>query len=141
VARVFGRVLFIFVAALAIPFCAYAGMPRGAMISADEQDADAETGVTVAHGNAEISVEKSRILGRADSIEINPGKNQILFRGRAIVTVGAERFESDAVTCSLDFNKCAPFIAQSVSAMPVASPPPQALPPPAGLGSAVTSPR
>ena len=61
---------------------AQAGIPRGAILSADEQDADAATGITIAHGNAEIKIEKMSILGRAQSIELNPVSNQNSIQGR-----------------------------------------------------------
>lgn len=95
------------VAGLALlPLDAEAGMPRGAELSADEQDADPATGVTTARGNAEIRITAYRILGRADVIELNPGRKEILFSGHALITVGDARYESERVTCSIDFNSC-----------------------------------
>ncbi len=144
--RVLGRGLVYVIVALAAMPLAYAGMPRGAIVSADEQDANAETGVTIARGNAEISIEKSRILGRADTIEINPAAKKIQFNGRAVVTMGAERYQGEAVTCSLDFNRCANGETASTapeSGVVHAQPSQQSLPPPAALGAdaGVTSPR
>jgi hypothetical protein len=81
-------------------------LPSGAVLMADEQDGDAATGITTAHGHAELWVEKKSILGRADTIELNPASNQIRFKGRAVVTVGRQRYESDAVICTLDFDRC-----------------------------------
>lgn len=137
------RVVVGVVALAAVMPLAYAGLPRGAVMSADEQDADPETGVTIARGNAEISVEKSRILGRADAIEINPAAKHILFKGRALVTVGAERFQGEAITCSLDFNTCANSDAATTAAGVPPQPSQQTLPAPSALGAdaAVTSPR
>ena len=101
---------------------AHAGIPRGAVLTADEQDADETTGVTIARGNAEIAIEPQRILGRADQIELNPATNEIQFKGRAVLTVGRERYESDAVTCTLDFYKCATAASgQSLPAPPAAA--------------------
>lgn len=89
-----------------LPLNAEAGMPRGAELSADEQDADPATGVTTARGNAEIRITAYKILGRADVIELNPGRKEILFSGHALITVGDARYESERVTCSIDFNSC-----------------------------------
>jgi hypothetical protein len=86
---------------------AHAGIPRGVILIADEQDGDAATGITIARGNAELSVEKRAIHGRADVIELNPVRNEIQFKGRANLTVGRAHYDSDAVTCTLDFDKCA----------------------------------
>jgi hypothetical protein len=122
-------------AALAFAETTEAGIPRGVVLIADEQDADAATGITIARGNAEIKIEKQPIAGRADSIELNPVRNEIIFKGHTLVTVNRDRYEGAAVTCALDFSKCA------------AMPPPQddaaaqALPPPAALGAAVINPR
>ena len=103
---------------------AHAGLPRGAVLTADEQDADPETGVTIARGNAEIRFDKQPISGRADSIELNPASNQILFKGRAVLNVGREHYESDAVTCGLDFSKCtsgaSPAVVQPLPPVPSA---------------------
>lgn len=87
---------------------AEAGIPHGVMLIADEQDADATTGITIARGHAEISIEKRTILGSADVIELNPVSNHIEFKGHAVLTVGSARYESDAVRCTLDFYSCAP---------------------------------
>lgn len=93
-------------ACVAVP--ADAGLPRGAMLVADEQDADADTGVTIARGNAEISIEKQRIVGRADSIELRPATKDIVFKGRARVTVGSDTYtRAEVVTCTSDFSRCA----------------------------------
>lgn len=121
----------------AMPLSASAGMPRGAELMADEQDADPATGVTIARGNAEIRVDSYRILGRADRIDVDPGRNQIQFTGHALITVGDARYESEQVTCSLDFEKCA---AVTPTAAPASEAAVQAWPPPAGSGAAVSKP-
>ena len=145
--RLVGRGLAgVFAVLVFVPLTAQAGMPRGAVIIADEQDADPETGVTIARGNAEISIVKSRILARADTIEIQPAAKQIQFKGRALVTVGSERYQGEAVTCSLDFNTCANGEGAATAAaagLAPAQPSQHVLPPPAALGAdaAVTSPR
>lgn len=129
-------------ASLALPLSALAGMPRGAELMADEQDADPATGITIARGNAEIRIEAYRILGRADRIDVDPGRNEIQFSGHALITVGDARFESELVTCSLDFEKCA---AVTPPAPSPSTPSPdatasQSWPPPAASGAAVTNP-
>jgi LptA/(LptD N-terminal domain) LPS transport protein len=101
---------------------AQAGIPRGAILIADEQDADPETGVTIARGNAEIKFDKQPIAGHADSIELNPASNQIVFKGRAVLSVGRDHFESETVTCGLDFSKCTVGTAAVVQALPVSAP-------------------
>ncbi len=117
------RLLFCIVGIAVIATAAHAGLPRGAILTADEQDADTATGITIARGNAEIAIERQRILGRADQIEINPAGNEIRFNGRAVLTVGGERYESDVVTCTLDFNKCAAVArGQALPAPAVAEP-------------------
>jgi lipopolysaccharide export system protein LptA len=83
-----------------------AGIPRGVMLSADEQSADETTGVTIARGNAELTVEKQPIRARADVIELRPKSNEILLKGRADLSVGSDRYRSDTVTCTLDFSRC-----------------------------------
>ena len=143
--RVVRAICVSFLAVIAVSVAAHAGMPRGAVVSADEQDADTATGVTIARGNAEIAIEAQRIRGRADTIEITPSKNEIQFKGHALITIGDERYESEAVTCSLDFNRCAsvdgqsPTTAASSSVDAAASSNADAgglqpLPPAAGLG-------
>ncbi len=94
---------------------AVAKLPRGAILSANEQTGDETSGSTIARGNAEIAIPDFQISGRADVIELWPKRNQILLKGRAIVNVGAERFESDTVVCTLDFDRCAaePFPAEN----------------------------
>ena len=114
---------------------AHARLPHGAVLSADEQDADPQTGVTIARGNAEISVAKFAILGRADAIELHPGANEIQFKGGARVTVGEQRYDGEAVTCTLDFSRCATVLPNQASQVD------QALPPPSGVGAAATNPR
>lgn len=143
-------------ACVAVP--ADAGLPRGAMLVADEQDADADTGVTIARGNAEISIEKQRIVGRADSIELRPATKDIVFKGRARVTVGSDTYEGEVVTCTSDFSRCANGAASDRPADATranASTPPSATAPVAlpvldqdvqqpsalGAGAAATSPR
>lgn len=85
---------------------ALAGIPKGVAVSGDEQFADDTTGVTIARGNAEISDGLGRIAGRADVIELRPGLNEILLKGRAGLTVGRRRYEGDTVSCTLDFMRC-----------------------------------
>lgn len=115
----------------------HAGMPRGATLMADEQDADPDTGVTLAKGNAEIRIDAYRILGRADQIELNPGRKEIQFTGHALITVGDDRYESERVTCAIDFNTCA-VVTESVP--PAAAIDAQPAPPPAGVGAASINP-
>jgi hypothetical protein len=102
---------------------AHAGIPRGVILIADEQDADASTGITIARGNAELTVEKRAIHGSADVIELNPVRNAIQFSGHANLTVGRAHYDSDAVTCTLDFDKCTTAAAepQAVPVPPAAS--------------------
>lgn len=148
----FVRIAVLSAAAFAVSLSANAGMPRGAELMADEQDADPATGVTTARGNAEIRIEAYRILGRADRIDVDPGRNEIQFTGHALITVGDARYESDQVTCSLDFQKCAPVMGELVTPAPATTMPdataaqalpevaPQNWPPPAGSGAAVIKP-
>ncbi len=93
-----------FAALLAAP--SYAGVPRDLQLAADEQAADETTGVTIARGNAELSVRSHRIHGTADVIEVRPKLNEILFKGRANVSVDGTLYVSDTVSCSLDFIRC-----------------------------------
>lgn len=148
----FVRIAVLSAAAFAVSVNAHAGMPRGAELMADEQDADPATGVTTARGNAEIRIESYRILGRADRIDVDPGRNEIQFTGHALITVGDARYESDQVTCTLDFEKCAPVKPAQVTPAPATAMPdtvaaqalpdvaPQNWPPPAGSGAAVINP-
>lgn len=85
---------------------ARAGVPRDLMLAADEQSADDATGVTIARGNAEVTVATHRIRGTADVIEVRPKINEILFKGRATLNVGAKSYVSDTVACTLDFTSC-----------------------------------
>ncbi len=95
---------------LAVTVCAalpaHAGMPKGAMLIADEQTGDETTGETIARGNAELTIAVRGVRARADEIAIRPGRNEITFTGRALVFVGHQRFESEAVTCTLDLTRC-----------------------------------
>jgi len=86
---------------------AAAGIPRGVSLSADEQIADDKTGEIIARGNAEIAVVNTSINGRADVIQLRPQANEVVLKGRAVLTVGHRRYESDTVACSLDFMRCA----------------------------------
>ena len=86
---------------------AVAGIPRGLMLIGDEQTGDETSGVTIARGHAEVSVEKQPIKGTADVIELRPKTNEILLKGRANLVVGQKKFASDTVTCTLDFSRCA----------------------------------
>lgn len=86
---------------------AYAGLPRDVELSADEQLADEATGVTIARGNAVLTVRERQIAGQADVIELRPKLNEILFKGRAKLNVGHFLYESDTVSCTLDFIRCA----------------------------------
>ena len=96
-----------FTFAVIVATSAGAGIPRGLMLMGDEQNGDESTGVTVARGHAEVSVEKQPIHGKADVIELRPKTNEILFKGRADLTIGREHYVSDTVTCTLDFSHCA----------------------------------
>ena len=91
---------------VALSGAALAGVPRGVTISADEQTGDDVTGVTIARGNAELTVEKQPIHAKADVIELRPKSNEILLKGRADLSVGSKRYLSDTVTCTLDFTRC-----------------------------------
>ncbi len=84
-----------------------AGVPRGLTLAADEQIADETTGETIARGNAELNVEKHSIRGTADTIEVRPKIDEVLFVGRAVVKVGRETYKSDKVSCTLNFARCA----------------------------------
>ena len=85
---------------------ALAGMPKGAMLMADEQTGDETTGETIARGNAELTIAARAVRARADEIAIRPGRNEVTFTGKALVFAGDKRFESEAVVCSLDFLRC-----------------------------------
>jgi lipopolysaccharide export system protein LptA len=98
------------------------------MLTADEQSGDETSGVTIARGNAELTVEQRPIRARADVIELRPKSNEILLKGRADLLVGTARYQSDTVTCTLDFSRC------------LAVEPDQDLPDVPG-GAATTSPR
>ena len=144
------RVVFVAAVSLvAFAPLAHAGLPRGAMLSADEQDADETTGVTIARGHAEISIAAQRIFGHADTIELRPRGNQIVFKGGAQLRVGSARYEGEAVTCTLDFFKCETGAPADESGVPIpntqrASAPteiPQPMPAPSGVGAAVINPR
>lgn len=119
----------ILVALIAVPALAEAGVPRNMMLSADEQLADENTGVTIARGNAEVTVGTHRIHGTADVIEVRPKINEILFKGRAKLSVGAANYDSDTVACTLDFTHCATVSDE------------QDLPPLPQSAAAVTTPR
>ena len=84
-----------------------AGVPRGLTLAADEQIADETTGETIARGNAELNVETHMIRGTADAIEVRPMIDEVLFSGRAVVKVGRETYQSDKVSCTLNFARCA----------------------------------
>jgi hypothetical protein len=103
----------------ALSTAAVAGIPRGVSLSGDEQFADDATGITIARGNAEIAVGQGAIAGRADVIELRPGLNEILLKGRAGLTVGRRRYEGDTVSCTLDFVRCTAVEAdQDLPALP-----------------------
>ena len=127
--------------ALALALSAEAGIPRGLSLMADDQDADPATGVTIARGNAEIKIENQPINGHADEIEVNPVRNDIQFKGRAFLLVGHVRYEGVAITCALDFSKCAVAPNSAGATLPNGASPVQALPPPAALGAAVINPQ
>lgn len=135
---VYVRMAVVIVSAFVFAGGVVAGMPRGAELLADEQDADPGSGVTTARGNAEIRIEAYRILGRADRIDINPGRNEVQFSGHALITIGDARYESEQVTCSLDFEQCAATTPAAAAEKTEA--PNQMWPPPAGSGAAVISP-
>lgn len=109
------------VLALATASVADARLPRGAVLSADEQSGDVTTGATVARGHAEITVPAHAIRGSAETIEIDPSRNEIRFTGAALVLVGAQRFESGSVVCSLDFQTCAAKDVDAAGAQPQAA--------------------
>ncbi len=100
---------------------AAAGIPRGVTLSADEQIADDRTGQIIARGNAEIAVGNQSISGRADVIELRPGANEVLLKGRAVLTVGRRHYESDTVACSLDFIRCTTQGADQPAPLPTGS--------------------
>ncbi len=83
-----------------------AGVPQGLTLAANEQIADETTGETIARGNAELNVDKHRIRGTADTIEVRPKIDEILFVGRAVVQVGKHKYQSDKVSCTLNFARC-----------------------------------
>ncbi len=120
---------------------AEAGVPRGLVLAADEQIADEATGTTVARGNAELTILQRAILGRADTIEVSPPRNEIIFKGGAVLAVGRARYQSETVSCTLDFSRCAPVNTDASAAQPVLQP--QTLPenPPEPSTAAVTTPR
>jgi hypothetical protein len=93
------------VAGLAGP--AHAGLPRDVVLSADSQDADDAMGLTIAQGRAELIAAARAIRGTADVIEVWGKGNKVVFRGKAAVAVGEQRFEGSTVTCALDFYTCA----------------------------------
>lgn len=88
-------------------FMSVAGVPLGLSLAADEQIADETSGETIARGNAELNVEKHMIRGTADTIEVRPKIDEVLFVGRAVVKVGRETYQSDKVSCTLNFARCA----------------------------------
>jgi hypothetical protein len=134
------------VMAVVLAAVAEARLPRGAVLSADEQDADPVTGVTLARGNAVISIATYAILGRADEIALRPASNEIQFRGRALITIGRQRFEGEAVTCALDFSRCVTGLqeetvpSQSTVLPDAPSTAGQAAPSPLSAGAAATNP-
>ncbi|MBX9682903.1 MAG: hypothetical protein K2X41_03860 [Hyphomicrobium sp.] len=99
---------------------AHAGMPRGAVLSADEQNGDETTGSTIARGNAEIMVPDYAINGKADVIELWPKRNEILLKGRADLTVGRHHYASDTLVCTLDFDRCTSPTASAADPQPAA---------------------
>ncbi len=109
-------------------FVSLAGVPSGLTLAADEQFADETSGETIARGNAELNVEKHLIRGTADTIEVRPKIDEVLFVGRAVVKIGPETYQSDKVSCTLNFARCAAVNAD------------QPLPAPA-LGAAEIKPR
>lgn len=90
---------------------AHAGLPRGVKLVADDQIADEATGTTIANGRAELSVERQNIHGRADSIEVRPGIDEVLFKGSAEITSGRAVYRGDTISCTLDFRRCVPVTA------------------------------
>ena len=87
-------------------FVSLAGVPSGLTLAADEQIADETSGETIARGNAELNVEKHLIRGTADTIEVRPKIDEVLFVGRAVVKIGRETYQSDKVSCTLNFARC-----------------------------------
>jgi hypothetical protein len=120
--------------AVLLATAADARLPRGAVLSANAQEADPTTGATEARGNAEIAIEAFGILGRADAIELRPASDEIQFKGGAMLEVGDERYQGDAITCDLAFSRCT---AVSSDQAPPAS---QTLPAVSASGIATTNP-
>ena len=134
------------VMAVVLAAVAEARLPRGAVLSADEQDADPVTGVTLARGNAVIRITAYAILGRADEIALRAANNEIQFKGRALITIGKQRFEGEAVTCALDFSRCVtglqegPVPSQSTVRPEAHSAAGHEVPSPLAAGAAATTP-
>ena len=105
--RIIQSTVLVFVSLISCAHMIVAGVPRGLTLMADEQIADETTGETIARGNAELNVEKYLIRGTADTIEVRPKIDEILFSGRALVKIGAETYQSDKVSCTLNFARCA----------------------------------
>lgn len=101
------RCVFVGVCLVVVSSPAFAGLPRGAQLSANEQSADEISGETRAIGDAELAIKDFGIVGRAALIVVSPKSNRISFRGDAVVSVRAETFSGDVVECSLDFDRCA----------------------------------
>lgn len=120
------RLTLTIVALLAFTALAEAGIPRGVVLTADEQVGDDTTGITIARGNAELVIERQSIRGTADVIELHPASNEILLKGRAVLSVGREIYRSDTVSCTLDFSHC------------LAISPDQPLPEKPGVAAAIT---
>ena len=78
---------------------------------ADEQTGDDTTGITIARGHALLIAPTYAIRGEADVIEVRPEANEVLFKGRAVISVGRQIYRSDTVACTLDFSRCTSSLA------------------------------
>ncbi len=110
-----------------------ARLPRDGALAADEQSGDETTGITIATGHALLIAPTYAIRGEADVIEVRPEANEVLFKGRAVLSVGRQIYRSDTVACTLDFSRCTSGVAsesqpvtepatQNVLAIPGATP-------------------
>lgn len=103
----------------AVASVAKAGIPRGAILIANEQNGDITTGETIARGNAELIIPERKVSGKADTIELSPQRNTIVFRGHAVIDIGASRYQGETVSCTLDLVRCAPGEASGPPEAPV----------------------
>jgi hypothetical protein len=87
-----------------------ARLPRDVALAADEQLGDETTGITIARGHALLIAPAYAIRGEADVIEVRPDANEVLFKGRAVLSVGRQNYQSETLACTLDFSRCAPGV-------------------------------